>query len=123
MDLMVFPKIENAPPLVLASASRARAAMFEAAGVDVLLQPAAVDEGEVKTSFKAAGGSADEAAVALAELKAGRVAANAPSEAIVLGADQILTCEEVWYDKPADREAAKAQSPFAVALASGITWL
>ncbi|MGI9490445.1 MAG: Maf family protein [Geminicoccaceae bacterium] len=108
----MFPKIEGAPPLILASASRARAAMFEAAGIEVALQPAAVDEGEVKASFEAAGGSAGEAAVALAELKAKVVAAAVPPvppAAIVLGADQILTCEGDWFDKPTDREAAHAQ--------------
>lgn len=105
----MFPKTEGAPPLILASASQARAAMFDAAGVEVALQPAAVDEGEVKASFKGAGGSAAEAAVALAELKASRVAATASPEAIVLGADQILTCEGAWFDKPPDRETARKQ--------------
>lgn len=105
----MFPKSDDAPPLILASASQARAAMFEAAGVGVVLQPAAVDEGEVKMSFKAAGGSAGEAAVALAELKAGRIAASASPEAIVLGGDQILTCEDAWFDKPPDRETAREQ--------------
>ena len=105
----MFPKSQDAPPLILASASRARAAMFKAAGVDVALQPAAVDESEVKMSFKAAGGSAGEASIALAELKASRVAASAPPQAIVLGADQILTCEDAWFDKPPDRKAAREQ--------------
>ena len=105
----MFPKVENAPPLILASASRARAAMFEAAGIEVMLQPAAVDEGEVKASFKAAGGSAEEAAVALAELKAKVIAAAVPPAAIVLGADQMLTCEGDWFDKPTDRDVARAQ--------------
>jgi septum formation protein len=68
-----------------------------------------VDEDEVKTSFKAAGGSADEAAIALAELKAARIAATLVPDAIVLGADQILTCEKAWFDKPADRDAARSQ--------------
>lgn len=105
----MFPKAEGGPPLILASASQARAAMFEAAGVEVALQPAAVDEGEVKASFKAAGGSAGEAAVVLAELKANFVASTAPPEAVVLGADQILTCEGDWFDKPPDRHAAHEQ--------------
>ena len=105
----MFPKVEDAPPLILASGSRARAAMLEAAGVEVVLRPAAVDEGELKASIKAAGGSAGEAAVALAELKAQRVSAAAPSEAIVLGADQILTCDGRWFDKPENREAASGQ--------------
>lgn len=105
----MFPKVDDAPPLILASASRARAAMLEAAGVEVALRPAAVDEGELKASIKAAGGAAGEAAVALAELKAQRIAAATPSEAIVLGADQILTCDGRWFDKPESREAAAAQ--------------
>ena len=105
----MFPKIDGAPPLILASASRARAAMFEAVGVAVLLQPAAVDEGEIKASFKVAGGSPGEAAVALAELKAKVIAAAVPPEAVVLGADQILTCEGDWFDKPSNRDATYAQ--------------
>lgn len=95
--------------MILASGSRTRADMLKAAGLKVHVQPAAVDEDEIKASFKASGGSAGEAAVALAELKAGRIAASAPPEAIVLGADQILTCEGQWFDKPPDREAARAQ--------------
>jgi septum formation protein len=105
----MFPKTDNASPLILASASQARAQMLKAAGIDILLQPAAVDEDEVKASFKAAGGSAGEAAVALAELKAGRIAATAPPDAVVLGADQMLTCQDQWFDKPPDRETAKQQ--------------
>ena len=104
-----FPNEDGAPPLILASASQARAAMFEVAGVKVETMPAAVDEGEVKASFKAAGGSPGDAAIALAELKAGRVAANASPAAIVLGADQILTCEDQWFDKPPDRDMARLQ--------------
>jgi septum formation protein len=81
--------------------------MLANAGLSVSLMPAAIDEGEVKASFKAAGGSAGEAATALAELKASRVAAASASEAIVLGADQILTCDEEWFDKPVDRDVAR----------------
>lgn len=105
--MSLFPRAEGGPPLILATASRARAAMFEAAGIEVALKPAAVDEGEVKASFKAAGGSPRDAAVALAELKAARVAASMPPEAIVIGADQILTCDGAWFDKPSDRDAAR----------------
>lgn len=105
----MFPKTEDGPRLILASASRTRAAMFEAAGVEIMPQPSAVDESEVKASFKAAGGTAGEAAVALAELKAGRVAISAPPDAVVLGADQILTCDDAWFDKPIDREIARQQ--------------
>lgn len=105
----MFLNIEGGPSLILASASLARADMLKAAGIEVTLRPAAVDEGELKASFKAAGGSAKEAAVALAELKAKVIAAAMPPEAIVLGADQILTSDDQWFDKPTDRASAKAQ--------------
>lgn len=99
----------DAPPVVLASASRTRAEMLLAAGIEVVTQPAAVDESEIKTSFKAAGGSAGDAAVALAELKARRVAQTLPEDRIVLGADQILTSGEDWFDKPTDLAVARLQ--------------
>ncbi len=83
--------------------------MFADAGVSISSKPAAVDEKDVKTSFKAAGGSASEAAIALAELKASRIAASSASDTIVLGADQILTCGATWFDKPANRGAASLQ--------------
>ena len=55
-------------PVVLASASAARKAMLERAGVSVVAQAAAVDEEEIKHSFRAAGLKADEVSEALGEL-------------------------------------------------------
>jgi septum formation protein len=98
----------GAPPLVLASASPTRAQLLRAAGVPFEQRPAAVDEASLKEALRAEGVSAGDAAVALAELKAQRVASQMP-DAIVLGADQILTCEERWFDKPQDRAEAYAQ--------------
>lgn len=99
----------DGPKVVLASASRARADMLAAAGVEIATKAAAVDEAEIKVSFKAAGGSPGEAAIALADLKAERVASALPAETIVLGADQILTSEQAWFDKPVDLDAARRQ--------------
>ena len=93
-------------PVVLASASAARKAMLERAGVSVVAQAAAVDEEEIKHSFRAAGLKADEVSEALGELKAKRVASRHPGH-LVLGADQMLDCGGEWFDKPADREEAK----------------
>jgi septum formation protein len=93
-------------PVVLASASAARKAMLERAGVSVVAQAAAVDEEEIKHSFRAAGLKADEVSEALGELKAMRVASRHPGH-LVLGADQMLDCGGEWFDKPADREEAK----------------
>ena len=44
----------------------------------------------------------------LAELKAVRVSTRRPG-ALVIGADQMLDCDGAWFDKPADRDAARAQ--------------
>lgn len=43
----------------------------------------------------------------MAEAKALAVAARHPG-ATVLGADQLLACDGVWFDKPADRAGAAA---------------
>lgn len=98
----------DAPPVVLASGSAARAAMLERAGVPVRRHPATVDEDEIKMSFREARFGAGEVAEALAELKAQRVTRRHPG-ALVIGADQMLECEGAWFDKPADRAAARAQ--------------
>ena len=94
--------------LVLASGSAMRRAMLEAAGVTITVSPAAIDEGEVKASMRAEGGSPADVAEALAVLKAQRVSRRYPGD-LVIGADQMLDCEGVWYDKPADRAAARDQ--------------
>lgn len=95
-------------PLVLASASAARAAMLTAAGLAFETQAAAVDEEAVKAAMRAAGAAVPDIAMALAELKARRVSARRPG-AFVIGADQMLTLGNAAFDKPADRAAARAQ--------------
>lgn len=97
--------------LVLASGSAARARLLEAAGVAFSRCPAAIDEEEIKTALHAEGVPPGEAATTLAEIKALRVSATygPGSGTIVLGADQLLTCEDRWFDNPPDRAAAKAQ--------------
>ncbi|CAO3399229.1 nucleoside triphosphate pyrophosphatase [Azospirillum sp. 11R-A] len=97
-----------APKLVLASGSRTRAAMLEQAGVTAILDRPLVDEDEVKAAGRAEGVPADAVAEALAELKAQRITRRHPG-ALVVGADQMLDCEGRWFDKPADRAAARAQ--------------
>ena len=82
--------------------------MLTAAGVRFDQLPAAVDESAMKEALQAEGVPAGDAALALAELKAERIAARLPG-ALVLGADQILTCEGRWFDKPRDRDEARDQ--------------
>lgn len=97
----------EAPLLVLASASVARREVLESAGITVTTQAAAVDEAAVKESLKAEGASPIQAAETLAELKAQRVATKFPG-ALVIGADQMLSCNGVWFDKPVDQDHAAA---------------
>jgi septum formation protein len=94
--------------LVLASASKVRRALLEAAGLAVVVDPAAVDEAAVKASLGTEGAGPAEIAEALAELKAGRVSPRHPG-LLVLGADQVLECEGRCLDKPADLAEARRQ--------------
>jgi septum formation protein len=94
--------------IVLASASKVRRALLEAAGLAILVDPAAVDEAAVKDSYAGEDAGPGEIAEALAELKAMRISPRHPG-LIVLGADQILDCEGQRFDKPEGLEGARAQ--------------
>ena len=98
----------TAAPVILASASAARATLLRAAGVPIVVDAAAIDEAEVKASLRAS--RAEPAAVAetLAELKAVRVSRRHLG-GLVIGADQVLECEGALFDKPADLAAAREQ--------------
>jgi septum formation protein len=95
------------PPLVLASASRARASVLEAAGLRFQAHPADIDEAAIKQSALSSGQAAEATALVLAETKARRIAA-AHASALVIGADQLLVCENRWFDKPHDVTQARA---------------
>ena len=97
---------ENGPPsVILASGSVSRRQLLEQAGVAFSVALSGLDEGEVKASLKAEGASAAQAAETLAELKALRVSRQNP-DALVIGADQILTLGEIWFDKAESLEDA-----------------
>jgi septum formation protein len=97
-----------AAAIVLASASATRAALLEHAGITAERVPAAIDESEIKRAFQAERRGVDECAAALAEAKAMLVSRHRPG-ALVIGADQILECGGAWFDKPPDRDQARAQ--------------
>ena len=100
------PTLQSATPrLVLASGSEARAGLLRASGLHVEVRPSAVDEADVKRRAIAEGLPGIQAAMKLAELKAASVA---DPDVLVIGADQILVCDGRWFDKPADRAAARA---------------
>lgn len=93
--------------LVLASRSRVRLAILRAVGLAVRAVAADVDEGKIRAACRAGAEDAEAAAVALARAKARTVAAS--GAALVVGADQILDCEGVWFGKPRDRADAADQ--------------
>src|SRR5437868_14030799 len=92
-------------PLVLASQSKVRRAVLEAAGIPVEAHPADLDERAIEQGVK--GGPGD-VALTLAREKARTVAAMS-GPGIVVGCDQTLALGERRLSKPADRSAARAQ--------------
>jgi septum formation protein len=94
--------------LVLASASTVRAQLLAAAGVDFRIKPAELDEGLLKQACRAEERDAAGCALVLAEAKARQVSVHC-GQAVVIGADQLLVCDEAWFDKPADLGQARTQ--------------
>jgi septum formation protein len=96
----------SAPPLVLASASSARALALECAGLTFERDPANIDEAIIKQQYQEQGKDVQAAAQALAEAKALAISPRHPG-AQVIGADQMLVCNGRWFDKPADLSEAR----------------
>lgn len=94
--------------IVLASGSATRARMLAQAGVEITIDTAAVDEAAIKESMRAETDNPARVAEVLAELKAIRVSARHPGM-IVIGADQMLDCDGIWFDKPEDMDSARRQ--------------
>jgi septum formation protein len=99
----------DAPTLVLASGSAARAAMLRSAGLPFTQIRPEVDEEGLREALQADGAPCEDAATVLAEMKARRGSAMSPPDALVIGADQILEIEGDWLAKPGDRAAAADQ--------------
>jgi septum formation protein len=98
-------------PLVLASKSLGRRLALEQAGAPFSIQPAEIDERAIEALVAAEGGGADAIAAKLAREKAFDVSAARPG-AIVIGADQLASCEGRRFGKPADTAAAAEQLRF-----------
>ncbi|MEM7441994.1 MAG: Maf family protein [Pseudomonadota bacterium] len=93
--------------IVLASGSSSRRSMLDAAGLEFLVDTPAVDEASVKQAMQADGAGPMDVAEALAEMKARQVSRRHPN-AMVIGADQMLECGGVWFDKPVDLDHAQS---------------
>ncbi|MCH8112259.1 MAG: Maf family protein [Proteobacteria bacterium] len=101
-----MPVANEVPAVVLASGSQTRARMLSAAGVSFKADAPHVDESLLKDAMKAEAASGLDTAMALAELKATRKSPDY-QHALVIGADQILECDGVWFDKPVNFAAAR----------------
>jgi septum formation protein len=95
-----------AEPLVLASQSKVRRALLEAAGIPVEARPAHLDERAIER--QAGSAAPGDVALTLAREKARTVAAMS-DRPVVVGCDQTLALGERRFDKPADRTAARDQ--------------
>ncbi|RBI84669.1 septum formation protein Maf [Rhodosalinus halophilus] len=95
-------------PIVLASGSEARARLLRAAGLQIEVDPARIDEVAVRASLEAEDAGPRDVADVLAEMKARRISEKHPGQ-LVLGADQVLEHGGEVLGKPADIEAARAQ--------------
>ncbi|MGB8842224.1 MAG: Maf family protein [Aliidongia sp.] len=93
-------------PIILASASAIRLALLRNAGVSLTAESASIDESAVKLAFRAQDGSAEACAMELAHIKAKHVSLRHPA-ALVIGADQMLDCGGLWYDKPQTLDQAR----------------
>ncbi len=88
--------------LVLASGSAIRLAMLLAAGVEVVVDPADVDESAVKAAHD---GNDSALALALAEAKALETSRRSPGNWII-GGDSLVSVDGRRFDKPASRADA-----------------
>jgi septum formation protein len=96
--------------LILASASAGRAAVLRDAGLPFHQEPAYIDERAIEAEAVLEDGVAvaEQVARRLAQEKAIAVSLHHP-DAIVIGADQVMTCEDRIFHKPADLAAARKQ--------------
>ena len=80
--------------------------MLAAAGVSCTSESSDIDEAEFKQLLTTEGASVTKIAETLAKTKACRVSLYRPN-ALVIGADQILECDGILYDKPNNRDQAR----------------
>lgn len=87
--------------LILASKSKSRQDLLDAAGVDFKCVSAGIDEDAIKKEMRGDGQDSLQTSLQLATQKAMAVSKKYP-KAFVIGADQILDLNGEWFSKPAD---------------------
>jgi septum formation protein len=97
------------PPLILASSSKVRARLLEAAGLAFIVEPAGLDEHTMRQAVSGSEAlSPQDVAEVLARAKAEAVSELAP-QAFVIGADQVLAFGNRILSKPDSMEAARRE--------------
>jgi septum formation protein len=97
------------PPLILASSSKSRARLLEAAGLAFIVEPPGLDEATMRQAISGEESLAPhDVAEVLARAKAEAVSDLAP-QAYVIGADQTLAFGKTMMSKPDSMEAARRQ--------------
>jgi septum formation protein len=97
------------PPLILASASKSRARILEAAGLAFIVEAPGLDETAMRQAISGEQQlDPHDVAEVLARAKAEAVSELAP-QAYVIGSDQILALGKTLLSKPDSMEAARRQ--------------
>ena len=93
--------------IILASKSGVRKKILEQNNFDCYVVPSNVDEDQVKDSLLAAGANPSLVSKNLAELKSIKVSSKYPDQ-MVLGADSVVSLNNILINKPKSREEALA---------------
>jgi septum formation protein len=97
------------PPLILASESKSRARLLEAAGLAFIVEPPGLDEAVMRQAISGEDALLPhDVAEVLARAKAEAVSELAP-KAYVIGGDQVLALGKTILTKPDSMEAARRQ--------------
>ena len=92
--------------LILASKSQSRRKILEQSGLKFRAIASNLDENNIKHEMLAAGKSFPEIAVKLASEKAMKISHDHPND-IIIGGDQILSCEGILFSKAKNIEEAR----------------
>tara|TARA_A100000164_G_scaffold316783_1_gene297008 strand:- start:1198 stop:1800 length:603 start_codon:yes stop_codon:yes gene_type:complete len=87
------------PEIILASASKSRKVLLKNAGLKFRVETSNVDEKKLKEKFQ--GTPVEDLVLKLAGAKAEAVY-QSNKKSLIIGADQMLECENTLYDKPID---------------------
>lgn len=101
----------NSPELILASASQARRALLEKASIAFSIVAADIDEDYLKAKMNEQGVKPEAFSIELALSKARAISQQYPDK-VILGADQLLICQDRSFDKAKNLQEAEQHLRF-----------